>query len=256
MILAVDIGNTNIVLGIFNGDTICCSFRLQTDSQKTTDEYASTIILLMKNKGIDTDGLRGVVISSVVPQLIYTFTKFSMKYLNLEPMVIAPGVKTGMPVRFENPKEVGADRIVNAVAGREKFGVPLIVVDFGTATTFDVISAKGEYVGGVICPGVKLSAGILHSKTAKLPEFEIEKVEKVVGKNTIHSLQSGIYYGYLSMIDGLLERIMNEEFGRTDIKVVSTGGLGSVFLDESKYIEYYDPDLTLTGLRLIYEKNN
>ncbi|MGE4497783.1 MAG: type III pantothenate kinase [Deferribacterales bacterium] len=255
MILAVDIGNTNIVLGIFEGERIRCSFRLHTDTQRTTDEYASTIMLLLKNKGIEIKDIRGVIISSVVPQLIYSFTKFSMKYMSLEPMVIAPGVKTGMPIRYENPKEVGADRIVNSVAGREKFGAPLIVVDFGTATTFDVVNAKGEYVGGVICPGVKLSAGILHSKTAKLPEIEIEKVEKVVGKNTIHSLQSGIYYGYLSMLDGLLERIMKEEFGRCDIKVVATGGLGSIFSRDSKYIEHYDPDLTLTGLRLIYEKN-
>ncbi|MCD8493235.1 MAG: type III pantothenate kinase [Geovibrio sp.] len=182
MILAVDIGNTNIVLGIFEGESIRCSFRLHTDTQRTTDEYASTIMLLLKNRGIEVKDIRGVIISSVVPQLIYSFTKFSMKYMSLEPMVIAPGVKTGMPIRYENPKEVGADRIVNSVAGREKFGAPLIVVDFGTATTFDVVNAKGEYVGGVICPGVKLSAGILHSKTAKLPEIEIEKVEKVVGK--------------------------------------------------------------------------
>lgn len=255
MILAVDIGNTNIVLGIFEGESIRCSFRLHTDTQRTTDEYASTIMLLLKNRGIEVKDIRGVIISSVVPQLIYSFTKFSMKYMSLEPMVIAPGVKTGMPIRYENPKEVGADRIVNSVAGREKFGAPLIVVDFGTATTFDVVNAKGEYVGGVICPGVKLSAGILHSKTAKLPEIEIEKVEKVVGKNTIHSLQSGIYYGYLSMLDGLLERIMTEEFGCCDITVVATGGLGSIFSKDSKYIEHYDPDLTLTGLRLIYEKN-
>ncbi len=255
MILAVDIGNTNIVLGIFEGESIRCSFRLHTDTQRTTDEYASTIMLLLKNRGIEVKDIRGVIISSVVPQLIYSFTKFSMKYMSLEPMVIAPGVKTGMPIRYENPKEVGADRIVNSVAGREKFGAPLIVVDFGTATTFDVVNAKGEYVGGVICPGVKLSAGILHSKTAKLPEIEIEKVEKVVGKNTIHSLQSGIYYGYLSMLDGLLERIMTEEFGRCDVTVVATGGLGSIFSKDSKYIEHYDPDLTLTGLRLIYEKN-
>ncbi len=256
MILAVDIGNTNIVLGIFEGDKIKCSFRLHTDTQRTTDEYASTIMLLLKNRGVEITDIKGVIISSVVPQLIYSFTKLATKYMNIEqPMVIAPGVKTGMPIRYENPKEVGADRIVNSVAGREKFGAPVIVVDFGTATTFDVVNAKGEYTGGVICPGVKLSAGILHSKTAKLPEIEIEKVERVVGKNTIHSLQSGIYYGYLSMLDGLLERIMTEEFGRCDIAVVATGGLGSVFARDSKYIGHYDPDLTLTGLRLIYEKN-
>jgi type III pantothenate kinase len=256
MILAVDIGNTNIVLGIFEGDKIKCSFRLHTDTQRTTDEYASTIMLLLKNRGVEITDIKGVIISSVVPQLIYSFTKLATKYMNIEqPMVIAPGVKTGMPIRYENPKEVGAERIVNSVAGREKFGAPVIVVDFGTATTFDVVNAKGEYIGGVICPGVKLSAGILHSKTAKLPEIEIEKVERVVGKNTIHSLQSGIYYGYLSMLDGLLERIMTEEFGRCDIAVVATGGLGSVFARDSKYIGHYDPDLTLTGLRLIYEKN-
>lgn len=255
MILAVDIGNTNIVLGILDGEKLLCSFRLRTDAQRTTDEYASSIMLLLNSKHIDINDIKGVIISSVVPQLIFSFTKFSAKYLNIEAMVIAPGIKTGMPIRYENPKEVGADRIVNSIAGREKYGAPIIVVDFGTATTFDVVNAKGEYLGGVICPGVKLSAATLHSKTAKLPDFEIEKVDKVVGKNTIHSLQSGIYYGYLSMIDGLIERIIEEEFGSQNVVVAATGGLGSIFSASSKYIEHYDPDLTLTGLRLIYEKN-
>ncbi|WP_022849852.1 type III pantothenate kinase [Limisalsivibrio acetivorans] len=256
MILAIDIGNTNIVLGIYDGNELCCNFRLQTDSLKTTDEYASTIMLLMDTRKVDRNKLKGVIIASVVPQLIYTFSKLSTKYFNVEPMVVASGIKTGVPIKMENPKEVGADRIVNAVAAREKYGAPVIVVDFGTATTFDVISEKGEYIGGIICPGVKLSANILHAKTAKLPEVEIEKPEKVVGNNTIHSMQSGIYYGYLSMLDGILERVRDEAFGGADVPVVATGGLGSVFMEGSKYINRYESELTLLGLRLIYEKNS
>ncbi|MEF3254661.1 MAG: type III pantothenate kinase [Deferribacterales bacterium] len=255
MILAVDIGNTNIVIGVFNKWEIIFNSRLATDYQKTTDEYAAIIMLLLKNSNIEIKDLRGAIVSSVVPQLIYTFTKLSKKYLLKDPIVVGPGIKTGVPIKLENPKEVGSDRIVNAAAVIANYGFPAIVIDFGTATTFDVINEKGEYIGGVICPGVKLSASILHQKTAKLPEVEIEKCEKVIGTNTISSIKSGIYFGYLSLVDGIIERIINERFNNIDPKIIATGGLGSVFLGESKYIKRYDPNLTLNGLRVIYEKN-
>lgn len=255
MIFAVDIGNSNIVIGIIDKGVIRSNFRVQSSTMRTTDEYAAVIMHLMDTEGITPSDISGVIIASVVPRLIYTFTKFSRKYMDLEPLVIAPGIKTGVSIKMENPKEVGADRIVNAVAAKHLFGHPAVVVDFGTATTFDVINVDGDYIGGVICPGIKLSAQMLHSNTAKLPEVEIEKVDSVIGKNTIHSIQSGIYYGYLTMLDGILERIIDEEFKGEKIHVISTGGLGSVFTDDSAYIERYEPNLTLEGLRIIYEKN-
>ncbi|MCA1932136.1 MAG: type III pantothenate kinase [Calditerrivibrio sp.] len=256
MIFAVDIGNTNIVIGVFNRDEIIFNSRLATDYQKTTDEYAAIIMLLLKNSNIEISDIRGTIISSVVPQLVYTFTKLSKKYLSREAIVVGPGVKTGVPIKIENPKEVGSDRIVNAAAVLSAYKYPAIIIDFGTATTFDVINENGEYIGGVICPGVKLSATILHQKTAKLPEVEIEKCEKVVGTNTINSIKSGIYYGYLSLVDGIIERIILEKFKNIDPCVIATGGLGSVFMGESKYLKKYEPNLTLNGLKVIYEKNS
>jgi len=255
MIFAVDIGNTNIVIGVFDKDDIIFNSRLATDYQKTTDEYAAIIMLLLKNSGIEPSNIRGVIISSVVPQLVYTFSKFARKYLYKEPLIVGPGLKTGVPIKLENPKEVGSDRIVNAAAVIKYHRYPAIIIDFGTATTFDVINENGEYIGGVICPGVKLSATILHQKTAKLPEVEIEKCDKVVGTNTINSIKSGIFYGYLSLVDGIIERIIEEKFKNMDPCIIATGGLGSVFMGESKYIKKYDPNLTLIGLKVIYEKN-
>jgi len=255
MIFAVDIGNTNVVIGIFEGDEIKCNFRVQSNAQRTTDEYASIIMRLMESENIKKTDISGVIIASVVPRLVYTFTKFSKKYLDIDPLAIAPGVKTGISIKMENPKEVGADRIVNAVAAKSMVGFPAVVVDFGTATTFDVIDRNGDYIGGIICPGIKLSSQILHSNTAKLPEVEIEKVDRVVGKNTIHSIQSGIYYGYLAMVDGILDRIIAEEFDGERVDVISTGGLGSVFTGESRHIAKYESNLTLEGLKVIYDKN-
>lgn len=256
MIFAVDIGNTNIVIGVFNKDEIIFNSRLATDYQKTTDEYAAIIMLLLKNSNIEISNIKGTIISSVVPQLVYTFTKLSKKYLSREAIVVGPGIKTGVPIKIENPKEVGSDRIVNAAAVLSAYNYPAIIVDFGTATTFDVINENGEYVGGVICPGVKLSATILHQKTAKLPEVEIEKCEKIIGTNTISSIKSGIYYGYLSLVDGIIEKIISEKFKNVNPCVIATGGLGSVFMGESKYLKKYDPNLTLNGLKVIYEKNS
>jgi len=256
MIFGVDIGNTNIVIGVFEGEDLITNFRLATDVLRTTDEYAATVLLLLNGQRIDSKNIDSVVISSVVPQLIYTFSKLSRKYFNLEPLVVGPGVKTGLKIKLENPKEVGADRVVNAVAAIEQYGTPVIVVDFGTATTFDVINEHSEYLGGIIYPGIKLSASILRSKTAKLPEVEIERCNRVVGNNTINSIKSGIYFGYLSVVDGIIERIIDEQFEGEHVNIVATGGLGSIFIDDSKYLKIYEPNLTLNGLRLIYEKNS
>lgn len=255
MIFTVDIGNTNIVIGVFEGKNLIANFRLATDVLRTTDEYAATILLLLNGQGIECKKIKSTVISSVVPQLIYTFSKLSRKYFNVEPLVVGPGVKTGLKIKLENPKEVGADRVVNAVAAIEQYGTPVIVVDFGTATTFDVVNKLSEYLGGVIYPGIKLSASILRSKTAKLPEVEIEKCNKVVGNTTINSIKSGIYFGYLSLVDGIIERIIDEQFKGERVNIIATGGLGSIFIDDSKYLKIYEPNLTLNGLRLIYEKN-
>lgn len=256
MIFAVDIGNTNIVNGIFDKKgNLLGSCRLTTESMRTTDEYAATIMLLLKNRGVDIDQINGMIISSVVPPLVYTFSKMAKKYFNVEPLIVGPGIKTGVPVKFENPKEIGADRIVNAAAVIKYYSSPCILVDFGTATTFDVINSRGEYIGGLISPGIKLSVNALHSKTAKLPEIEIEKCGKVVGSSTTSSMKSGIYFGYLSMIDGVIQRIIDEQFSGEKINVIATGGLGSIFLEESVYINKYEPNLTLFGLRAIYEKN-
>jgi len=256
MIFAVDIGNTNVVVGVFKDKELICNFRLTTDHLRTTDEYAATILLLLNGQNIYSKDIDGVIISSVVPPLVYTFSKISTKYFNIDPIIVGPGTKTGLKIRIENPKEVGADRVVNSVAAIEKFGFPVIVVDFGTATTFDVVNDRSEYLGGVIYPGIKLSAYILRSKTAKLPEVEIEKCTKVVGNNTIDSIKSGIYFGYLSLVDGIIERIIDEQFKGKKVNIVTTGGLGSIFIGDSKYLNYYEPNLTLNGLRLIYEKNS
>ncbi|MGA1862254.1 type III pantothenate kinase [Deferribacter thermophilus] len=257
MILAIDIGNTNIVLGVFNQDKLITSFRLATDHLKTTDEYASIIMLLLERNKIEQSGIKGIIISSVVPSLIYTFNKLCRKYFYQEPIIVGPGIKTGVKIHIDNPREVGADRIVNAAAAIKKYGAPVIVVDFGTATTFDVIDKNSCYIGGLICPGIKLSIKALHTGTAKLPEVEIGKPKRVVGTNTITSIQSGIYYGYLSMIDGIIEKIIDELSCDTKLlKVIATGGLGSIFVEESKYLDIYEPNLTLEGLRVIYEKNN
>lgn len=255
MIFTVDIGNTNIVVGVFEGKNLIANFRLATDVLRTTDEYAATILLLLNGQGIESKKIKSTVISSVVPQLIYTFSKLSRKYFNVEPLVVGPGVKTGLKIKLENPKEVGADRVVNAVAAIEQYGTPVIVVDFGTATTFDVVNKFSEYLGGVIYPGIRLSVSILRSKTAKLPEVEIEKCNKVVGNTTINSIKSGIYFGYLSLVDGIIERIIDEQFKGERVNIIATGGLGSIFIDDSKYLKIYEPNLTLNGLRLIYEKN-
>ena len=261
MLLVVDVGNTNTVLGVFEPKSVGQSrprkliahWRVSTNKSQTVDEYGVLFRNLFAMNGIEVGAVQGIVISSVVPPLDSTLREVCERYFQLKPLFIEPGVKTGMPVHYDNPAEVGADRIVNGVAAFEKFGGPCIVVDFGTATTFDVVSAKGEYLGGVITPGIGISADALFERTARLPRVDIRKPPSMIATNTVNSLQAGLYYGYLGLIDGILERLI-AELG-DEVKVVATGGLAALMGGGSKYIREVDDLLTLEGLRIIYERN-
>jgi len=261
MLLVVDVGNTNTVLGLFEPKPLgqgkprklIAHWRVSTNKSQTVDEYGVLFRNLFAMNGIEVGAVQGIVISSVVPPLDSTLREVCERYFRLKPLFIEPGVKTGMPVHYDNPAEVGADRIVNGVAAFEKFGGPCIVVDFGTATTFDVVSAKGEYLGGVITPGIGISADALFERTARLPRVDIRKPPSMIATNTVNSLQAGLYYGYLGLIDGILERLI-AELG-DDVKVVATGGLATLMGGGSKYIREVDDLLTLEGLRIIYERN-
>ena len=259
MLLVVDVGNTNTVLGVFattNGDAIggelLANWRVASIKTQTVDEYGVLFRNLFAMSGIDFAGISGIVISSVVPPMDTTLREVCERYFNIKPLFIEPGVKTGMPVQYDNPAEVGADRIVNSVAAFEKYGGPCVVVDFGTATTFDAVSAKGEYMGGVIAPGIGISAEALFMRTARLPRVDIRKTPKIIGTNTVNSVQSGLYYGYLGLVDGILKRLL-EELG--EAKVIATGGLATLIGTGSKYIETVDDLLTLDGLRIIWDRN-
>ncbi len=265
MLLVLDVGNTNTVLGVFAKATkgegapsphyehIVANWRVATIATQTVDEYGVLFRNLFAMEKIEVNGIGGIVISSVVPPLDSTLRQVCERYFSTKPLFIEPGVKTGMPVLYDNPAEVGADRIVNSVAAFEKFGGPCVVVDFGTATTFDCVSAKGEYLGGVICPGIGISADALFEKTARLPRVDIRQPARVIGSTTVGSLQSGLYYGYLGLVDGILERLLGE-MGK-EATVVATGGLAGLIGTGSKYIKHVDDLLTLDGLRLIWERN-
>jgi type III pantothenate kinase len=250
-LLVVDVGNTNIVLGIYRGDQLVGSWRLATARDRTADEYG---ILAAQLIGNDYDGkLEGAIVSSVVPPLNAAVTWMIQKYFDIEPLFVEPGVKTGIAIHVDNPQEVGADRIVNCVAAYDAFGGPTFIVDFGTATTFDVVTENAEYVGGVIAPGLNISAEALFARAARLPRVDVKRPPTVIGTNTVVNMQSGLYFGYLGLVDGILER-MKKEVG-TPKRVIATGGLATLFIGDSQHIDEIDSELTLKGLKIIYDRN-
>jgi len=253
MLLAIDVGNTNLVLGVFEKKRLINHWRIVTKPAKTEDEYGIFIFNLYRAAKIDISKTKGVVISCVVPPMVRTMEELCAKYFHLAPLLIGPGVKTGMPIRYDNPHEVGADRIVNAVAAFEKFKQSLVVVDFGTATTFDYVSSRGEYMGGAIAPGIGISTDALFLRASKLPRVELVRPETVIGKNTTASLQAGIVYGYIAMVDGIVEKIKKEV--KNNPRIIATGGMAHFIAEGSQSIDEVDTLLTLKGLRLIYEKN-
>ena len=254
MILVCDVGNTNIVLGVYEGEEMLNAWRISTDRNKTSDEYGIAIKQLFEYEQLDIEKVEDVIISSVVPTIMHALENMSKRYFKKEAIIIGPGIKTGINIKYDNPKEVGSDRIVNAVAAYEKFGGSIIIVDFGTATTFCAISEKGDYLGGVISPGIIISSEALFEKASKLPRVELIKPERVLNKNTVNSMQAGILYGYVGMVDFLVEKI-EQELGVVSREVIATGGLSTVIASESKKITKVEKMLTLDGLRLIYEKN-
>ncbi len=253
MLLALDVGNTNTVIGVFDGRKLLTHWRLSTRRDGTSDEYAMLIKGLFDFAGLALQQVSAVIMSSVVPPLQGPLEDMARQYFGVEAMVVGPGIKTGMPILYESPRDVGADRIVNAVAAFEAYGGPGIVVDLGTATTFDAISARGEYLGGVICPGIGISSEALFQHAAKLPRVDIARPKIIIGRNTVGSMQAGLFYGYLSLVEGLVSRMRAELGGRA--VVVATGGLVELLLAESSVVDHLDPLLTLTGLRILFERN-
>ena len=256
MLLCIDVGNTNIVLGVFDEGALVQSWRLQTLRERTSDELGLIVDGLFAHSRIERVQVRGVILASVVPPLTGTIRTRVDRYFGLKTLIVEPGVNTGMPILYENPSEVGADRIVNGVGAYARYGSnrkPIIVVDFGTATTLDAITATGEYLGGAICPGVQISADALFQRAARLPRIEVRKPSGIVGRTTVGAMESGLFYGYVGMVEGLVRR-MNEELGG-DAVCVATGGLADVIAPETTVIQHVDPDLTLYGLRIVWERN-
>ena len=255
MLLAIDVGNTNIKYGVFDNDKLIASFRVSSRLSRTADEYGSVLVNLLATSGLSKNDIDGVIISSVIPSLNYTICHMCEFFFGISPVMIGPGVKTGLNIKADNPKEVGADIIVNSVSAFNKYGGPIVVIDFGTATTFDVISKDFELLGVIIAPGIKTSLEGLVSNTAQLPMIELDAPKTVIGKNTKHCMQSGIIFGFAGLVDNILFKI-KKELGVDDLTVVATGGLGEIIAKEVKSIKKVDRTLTLDGLNMIYKLNN
>ena len=257
MLLAIDVGNSNIVLGVFDGAVLVQGWRLQTLRERTPDELGLLVDGLFGHSRIERVQIRGVIIGSVVPPLTGTVREMAQRYFGVPAFIVEPGVNTSMPILYENPAEVGADRIVNGIAAYERFGrdaaLPMVVVDFGTATTLDAITAKGEYLGGAICPGVQISADALFQRAARLPRIDVRKPARVIGRTTVGAMESGLFWGYVGMVEGLVRRMTDELGGHA--LCIATGGLADVIAPETSLIQHVDPDLTLHGLRIVWERN-
>ena len=254
MLLVVDIGNTNITFGIYKDDELISTFRITTKISRTSDEFGIIMTDLIKTRGkSDVNEVDAVIIASVVPDVMHSFTSGVIKYLNVNPIIVGPGTKTGIKIQLTNPREVGADRVVDAVAAYDLYGGPLIVIDYGTATTYDYVTADGIFAGGVTAPGIRISAAALWRDAAKLPEIAIAKPDNIIGKDTISSMQAGLVFGHIGESEYIIRKI-KEETGAQNIKVVATGGLGKIIYESSKEIDIYDEDLTLKGLEIIYQK--
>ena len=253
MLLAADIGNTNIILGVFDGDRLKGTWRIATGVHRMPDEYANLILDLLDRQGLAASQVTGAVLCSVVPPLVGIFQEVCQRYFQVSPLLVEAGVKTGMRISMDNPREVGADRIVNAVAAHELYGGPVIVIDLGTATTFDAVSEEGDYLGGAIAPGIAIATEALFTRTAALPRMELVHPKRAIGRSTVAAMQSGIVFGYVGLIEGIVSRIKEELESKA--KVVATGGYAELLAEETTVIEVVNPDLTLVGLRLIYEMN-
>ncbi len=253
MILAIDVGNTNIVVALYDNDKLRRNWRMATDKNKASDEYGVLITQFLQFENVSTDDIDDVMIASVVPTVMHSLKNAVKRYIGCEPMIVGPGIKTGMNIRYDNPRELGADRIVNAVAAIHKYKPPLIIVDFGTATTFCAVDRNGDYLGGVISAGVKISMSALFEKTAKLPKVEIVKPGSVIGRSTSSAIQSGAVFGHAGQVDGIVRRIKKEIGG--DATVIATGGLAKMIAEESDEINFVDSMLTLDGLKILYDKN-
>lgn len=257
MILVVDVGNTNIVLGVYKDSEIISSWRISTDAKKTSDEYSIQFMQLFIQSNLKPDDIKGIIISSVVPNIMHSLENMIKKIFGINPLVVGPGVKTGINIKYDNPKEVGADRIVNAVAAHEKYRKDLIIIDFGTATTFCALTKDANYLGGCITPGIRISSDALFDRAAKLPRVELEVPKNIICKNTVSSMQAGIIYGYIGQVEYIVNKIKKEmrDLGAAEPLVIATGGLANLIANETNFIDKVDSSLTLEGLRIIYEKN-